>query len=397
MYLTQLSIIKSIVRLEKSNIKQLDYLAKRLFKRETYKHMINKQVILIVDDQPINLSMLSQLLSDKYQVRVANSGKRALDVVKTNPQPDLILLDIMMPNMDGYAVLSVLKSDASTQRIPVIFVTAMDALTDEEYGFSLGAVDYITKPIRPAILMARVDAHIKLKRANDFLYNKNDFLEQEISRRMEENLIIQNVSIRALAHLAEIRDPETGQHIIRTQSYVNILAQHLYKNHQYPDTINNSYIDLVTRSAPLHDIGKVGIPDHVLLKAGQLNADEWEIMKKHAEYGEKAIELTEQDVAQPVKFLTLAKEIARWHHEKWDGSGYPDGLSKNDIPVSARLMAVADVFDALATDRVYKKAMPLAEVKQIIIEGKAKHFDPIMVEAFIECFDEFSTIAKQYT
>ena len=153
---------------------------------------------------------------------------------------------------------------------------------------------------------------------------------------------------------------------------------------------------MITRSAPLHDIGKVGIPDHVLLKKGKLNPDEWKIMKCHAEFGAKAIELTEQDVAQPVKFLTLAKEIARWHHEKWDGSGYPDGLSENDIPVSARLMAIADVFDALATNRVYKKAIPLNQVKKIIIEGKAKHFDPIMVEAFIECFDEFSVIAKQY-
>jgi len=358
--------------------------------------MVNKKVILIVDDQPINLSILSQVLSDKYQVRVANSGKRALDVVKTPPLPDLILLDIMMPNMDGYAVLSTLQSDVSTQRIPVIFVTAMDSLLDEEHGLSLGAVDYVIKPIRPAILMARVDAHLRLKQANDFLYSKHDFLEQEINWRMEENLIIQNVSIRALAHLAEIRDPETGQHILRTQSYVNILAQYLYKKQLYPETINNNYIDLVTRSAPLHDIGKVGIPDHILLKNGKLNADEWSVMKKHAEYGAKAIELTEQDFDQPIKFLSVAKEIARWHHEKWDGSGYPDGLSKNDIPVSARLMAIADVFDALAADRVYKKAIPLDEVKQIIIDGKAKHFDPIMVEAFIECFDEFSTIAKQY-
>ena len=358
--------------------------------------MINKEVILIVDDQPINLSVLSQVLSEKYQVRVANSGKRALDVVKSFPLPDLILLDIMMPDMDGYAVLSLLKNNVSTQRIPVVFVTTMDTLQDEEYGLSLGAVDYVTRPIRPAILMARVDVHLRLKKANDFLYSKNDFLEHEICRRMEENLIIQNVSIRALAHLAEIRDPETGQHILRTQSYVNILAQYLYKKQLYPETINNNYIDLITRSAPLHDIGKVGIPDHILLKKGKLNTDEWNIMKKHAEYGAKAIELTEQDFEQPIEFLTVAKEIARWHHEKWDGSGYPDGLSKNDIPVSARLMAIADVFDALAADRVYKKAIPLDEVKQIIIEGKAKHFDPTMVEAFIECFDEFSTVAIQY-
>jgi putative two-component system response regulator len=358
--------------------------------------MNNKHVILIVDDQPINLSILSQVLSDKYQVRVANSGNRALDVAKSHPLPDLILLDIVMPDIDGYAVLTELKNNPSTQRIPVIFVTTMDTLLDEEHGLSLGAVDYISKPIRPAILMARVDAHLRLKQANDFLYDQNDFLEQEISRRMAENLVIQNVSIRALAHLAEIRDPETGKHILRTQSYVKILAQHLYENNVYSDTINNNYIDLITRSAPLHDIGKVGIPDHVLLKKGKLNSDEWKIMKCHSEYGAKAIELTEQDVAQPIEFLTLAKEIARWHHEKWDGSGYPDGLSKNNIPISARLMAIADVFDALATDRVYKKAIPLDEVKQIIIDGKAKHFDPVMVEAFIECFDQFSVIAKEY-
>ncbi|MFT7005827.1 MAG: putative two-component system response regulator [Colwellia sp.] len=359
--------------------------------------MNNKPVILIVDDQPINLSTLSKVLSEKYQVRIANSGKRALDIVKKKPLPDLILLDIMMPDMDGYTVLTSLKGNVLTQRIPVIFVTTIDTLLDEERGLSLGAVDYVTKPIRPAILMARVDAHLRLKQANDFLYSKHDFLEQEIRRNIKENLIIQNVSIRALAHLAEIRDPETGQHILRTQSYVKILAEHLYKKNLYPETLNNNYIDLITRSAPLHDIGKVGIPDYILLKNGKLNDDEWNIMKKHAEYGAKAIELTEQDFEQPIEFLTIAKEIARWHHEKWDGSGYPDGLSKNDIPVSARLMAIADVFDALAADRVYKKALPLDDVKQIIIEGKANHFDPIMVEAFVECFDEFSTIAKQYT
>jgi putative two-component system response regulator len=358
--------------------------------------MNNKKVILIVDDQPINLSMLSQVLSEKYNVRIANSGKRALDIVNSQPLPDLILLDIIMPGMDGYTVLSALKSKVSTQGIPVIFIATMDTPLDEEHGLSLGAVDYVTKPIRRAILMARVDVHLRLKQANDFLYSKHDFLEQEIRWNMEENLIIQNVSTRALAHLAEIRDPETGQHIIRTQSYVKILAEHLYKKQRYPETINNNYIDLITRSAPLHDIGKVGIPDYILLKNGKLNTDEWNVMKKHTEYGAKAIELTEQDFDQPLEFLTIAKEIARWHHERWDGSGYPDGLSKNDIPVSARLMAIADVFDALAADRVYKKAIALDEVKQIIIEGKAKHFDPIMVEAFIECFDEFSTISKQY-
>ena len=276
-----------------------------------------------------------------------------------------------------------------------LFVMLMAALLDEERGMSLGAVDYVIKPIRPAILMARVDAHLKLKLASDFLAGKNEYLEKEINRRIQENLTIQNVSIRALAHLAEMRDPETGKHILRTQSYVKVLAQHLNNKNLFPEIINRNYIDLVTRSAPLHDIGKVGIPDNILLKKGELSADEHKIMRTHAEYGAKAIELTEQDVEQPIKFLELAKEIARWHHEKWDGSGYPDGLSGDDIPLSARLMAVADVFDALASQRVYKKAFPLDKVKKIIIEGKGKHFDPIIVEAFIECFEEFALIAKQ--
>ena len=353
-------------------------------------------IILIVDDQPVNLSMLVGILSESYKIRVANSGKRALQVAASEPKPALILLDVMMPDMDGYAVLDKLRNNPLTEDIPVIFVTAMDALMDEEKGFSLGAVDYIIKPIRPAILLARVKAHLTLKQASDFLNDKNTYLEEEISRRMEENLTIQNVSIRALAHLAETRDPETGDHILRTQSYVETLALSLQKNGQFSDVIDDHFINLVTRSAPLHDIGKVGIPDRVLLKPGKLDADEWEIMKTHSEMGATAIELAEKDVKRPLEFLLLAKEIARWHHEKWDGSGYPDGLSGEDIPVAARLMAVADVFDALSTQRVYKPAMPLEQVKAIIIEGKGTHFDPIIIDAFIECYDKFIAIAGKY-
>ena len=340
--------------------------------------------------------MLARILSESYKVRAANSGKRALQVATSEPKPDLILLDVMMPDMDGYSVLSELKKNPITEDIPVIFVTAMDALLDEEKGFDLGAVDYIIKPIRPAILLARVKAHLALKQASDFLLDKNAYLEEEVSRRMEENLTIQNVSIRALAHLAETRDPETGVHILRTQSYVETLALHLQKNALFTEVIDDHFINLVTRSAPLHDIGKVGIPDRVLLKPGKLNSDEWEIMKTHSDMGAKAIELAEKDVEQPLEFLTLAKEIARWHHEKWDGSGYPDGLSGEDIPVSARLMAIADVFDALSTQRVYKSAMPFEQVKSIIIDGRAKHFDPQITDAFIECYDEFVKIAGQY-
>lgn len=213
---------------------------------------------------------------------------------------------------------------------------------------------------------------------------------------MQENQIIQNVTINALGHLAEIRDPETGEHILRTQDYVRVLAERLQGHPLFRDTITDQYIELVTRSAPLHDIGKVGIPDNILLKPGKLTDDEWVIMKTHTELGALAIEHAEKDVDQPVEFLTLAKEITHWHHEKWDGSGYPDGLFGNDIPVSARLMAIADVFDALISKRVYKSTMSLEKARGIIAEGRGKHFDPDITDVFLDNFDEFTQIAHKY-
>ena len=358
--------------------------------------MKNNATILIVDDEPTNLSVLSQVLSDCYKVRAANSGARALQVAVSKPRPDLILLDVMMPDMDGYAVLTQLKKDPATQDIPVIFVTAMESVVDEEKGLGLGAVDYIMKPIRPAILLARVKTHLIIKQAADFLHDKNKYLETEIQRRMQESQAVQNVSIRALAHLAETRDTETGDHILRTQSYVKILAGHLQQHPRFKDTLTDKFCDLVTRSAPLHDIGKVGIPDSVLLKPGKLTADEWAIMKTHAELGAQAIENAEQDVKHSVDFLILAKEIARWHHERWDGQGYPDGLVGGQIPVSARLMALADVFDALISVRVYKPAMSFDEAKEIILAERGKQFDSDITDAFLSRFDEFVEIAQKY-
>ena len=352
--------------------------------------------ILIVDDEPIILAAMSKILQDDYRVRVANSGMRALEVAASDPKPDLILLDVMMSGIDGYTALSKLKDNPETSDIPVIFVTAMEAAEDEEMGLDMGAVDYITKPIQPAILMARVKTHLILKQAQDFIKDKNIYLEAEVERRMEENRLIQTVSIRALAHLAEIRDPETGDHILRTQSYVQVLASHLQSHPRFSETITDRYIQLLTKSAPLHDIGKVGIPDNVLLKPGSLTDDEWTIMKTHAELGARAIEHAEKDVEQPVEFLALAKDIAHWHHERWDGKGYPDGLGGDDIPLSARLMAVADVFDALISVRVYKPAMSFDEARDIITDGRNSQFDPDITDAFISCFDEFVQIARKY-
>jgi putative two-component system response regulator len=354
------------------------------------------QTILIVDDSPWNLTVLSELLQPLYRVRVAASGQKALRIASTAPRPDLILLDVMMPEMDGYEVFHRLRADQATRDIPVIFVTAMSSTEAELQGLELGAVDYISKPIVPPIVLARVNTQLELKQARDWLRDQNGYLETEIAKRMAENELIQEVAIRALAHLAETRDPETGNHILRTQGYVQLLAQCLKSHPRFSATLTEHYIKMLTRSAPLHDIGKVGIPDAILQKPGPLTPEEWTIMKTHAQIGSAAIELAEQDAANTVEFLSLAKEIAHWHHEKWDGTGYPDNLAGDDIPVSARIMAVADVFDALISRRVYKSPMPSDEVGEIIAAGKGRHFDPDMVDAFLARFNDFCDIANRY-
>ncbi len=302
----------------------------------------------------------------------------------------------MMPDMDGYGVLAELRANPATHDIPVIFVTAMDGTEDEERGLDGGAVDYITKPIRPAIVLARVRTQLELKKARDILSDQNAYLEREVASRMAENQLIQEVSIHALAHLAETRDPETGNHLRRTQEYVRTLANSLSKHPRFCTYLDDRTINALAQSAPLHDIGKVGIPDHILLKPGKLTPEEWEIMKTHAEIGAQAIAQAEADSARPVEFLRIAQEIALCHHEKWDGSGYPNGLTGDNIPISARLMALADVFDALICARVYKPAMPIQEAYDIIVAGSGKHFDPDVVSTFIREFESFKRISAAY-
>jgi putative two-component system response regulator len=352
--------------------------------------------ILIVDDDPDNLFVLNELLCTQYRVLAAISGETGLRVALGTPRPDLILLDVMMPGLDGYAVLARLRANPVTREIPVVFLTALGDPSDEERGFSHGAADYITKPLKPAVVMARVRCQLEAKLAREWLNDRNAALEAEVERRMAENDLTQRVTIRALAHLAEARDPETGNHILRTQSYMKRLATDLRAHPRFASLISDRYIELLTMSAPLHDIGKVGIPDHILLKPGKLTADEWVVMKTHAQCGSNAIEQAERDVDAPLEFLTLAKEIAHWHHEKWDGSGYPDGLAGEAIPLAARLMAVADVFDALISKRVYKEAMTTAEAGRLLKEGRGRHFDPDVVDTFLAAFDDFVAIAERY-
>ncbi|CAK0774939.1 putative cyclic di-GMP phosphodiesterase VC_1348 [Azospirillaceae bacterium] len=357
---------------------------------------LERATVLVVDDTPDNLKLMSNLLKDMYKVKIANSGEKALSIAASENPPDLILLDIMMPKMDGYEVCERLKSNRATRDIPVIFLTAKSETQDEEKGLKLGAVDYITKPISPPVVLARVETHLKLKAAADFLRNKSDFLEQEVTKRTREVAAIQDVTILAMASLAETRDSDTGNHIRRTQYYIKALAEKLKNHPRFSATLDDVTISMLFKSAPLHDIGKVGIPDRILLKPGRFEPHEFEIMKTHTTLGRKAIEHAEQSLGMTVDFLTCAKEIAQWHQEKWDGSGYPDGIKGDDIPISARLMAVADVYDALISRRVYKDGMPHETAVKIIQEGKGNHFDPDIVDAFVEIQDEFRAIAARY-
>ncbi len=358
---------------------------------------VSTSTILIVDDAPENLAVLSELLQGEYRVRAATSGERALRIVKTPPKPDLILLDVMMPGMDGYEVFDQLRADPETADIPVIFVTAIDNTESEIRGLDVGAVDYIAKPVIPPILRARVHTQLELKRARDRLKHQNSYLEAELERRMSEVLAIQDVTIHALAHLAEIRDPETGNHLRRTQGYMRTLAEELSTHLRFKDFLTPHHIALLVKSAPLHDIGKVGIPDHILLKPGKLTPEEWAIMKTHAKLGRDALEQAERDADRPLEFLAIAKDIAHYHHERWDGSGYPEGLAGDAIPIAARLMALADVFDALISARVYKPPLSFEESYRIIIAGRGSHFDPDVVDAFIARFNEFCAIATRYS
>ena len=355
----------------------------------------DKPVVLVVDDIPENLVLASALLKDLYRVKAATSGEKALTIARTEP-PDLILLDVMMPGMDGYETCAWLKSDAALKQIPVIFLTAKGDVQDEEKGFALGAVDYIVKPLSPTLLLARVKTHLELKYTQDCLKERNTYLEAEITRRIEEVTLLQEVAITAMASLAETRDRETGAHIQRVCNYVKDLALNLRHKSIYEDVLTLENIYLMTKSAPLHDIGKMGIPDMILWKPARLTPDEFSLVKNHPGIGKRAIEGAEVLLSTPDSFLRFAKEMAYTHHERWDGSGYPEGLAGQHIPVSGRLMALADVYDAIISRRVYKDPIPHVEAVEIIRAESGKHFDPVIVEAFLDLADRFKAISETF-
>jgi putative two-component system response regulator len=348
---------------------------------------MSKPSILVVDDTAMNIDILVDLLGEDYDVSVAMDGESALDLASQQP-PMLILLDIMMPGIDGYEVCQRLKANKQLWKTPVIFLTAMTEDASEERGLALGAVDYITKPFKPALVKARVDNHIALKR-------HQDHLETMVAERTRELQLTQQVTFESLATLAEYRDPETGGHIRRTQNYVRILAEALSNHPKYEAVFTQKIVDIVYQSAPLHDIGKVGVPDHILLKPGKLTDEEFEQIKKHTNYGRDAIAAAERSLGS-TSFLKIAREIAESHHEKWDGSGYPSGASGEEISIFGRIMAIADVYDALISKRVYKPAFCHAKAVRIILEGRGTHFDPDLIDIFAELHLQFRDIGATY-
>jgi putative two-component system response regulator len=355
-----------------------------------------KPLVLVVDDSPDILALIGTLLRTHCRTRTASSGEEGIEAALAGPLPDLILLDVMMPGISGIEACSRLKADARTKDIPVIFLTALAERSDEQRGLEVGAVDYITKPISAPILVARIKTHLALKAAADFLKDKNAFLEGEVARRTREVQVIQDVTIVAMASLAETRSNETGRHLRRTQQYVRALAKKLQRDPRFSAQLDDKTIEILFKSAPLHDIGKVGIPDAILLKPGKLTPAEFEVMKTHTTLGRDAIAAAESQIDAPNTFLQSAREIAHYHQEKWDGTGYPEGIAGEAIPVSARLMSIADFYDALISPRVYKAPFTHADTVAMIRDLRGSHFDPAMVDAFLAIEGEFNAIAQRY-
>ncbi len=367
--------------------------------------------VLIVDDQADNLLILEDLLGPHYAVHTATDGFEALDYVARGGPLDLILLDVMMPGLDGYEVCRRLKANPRTSEVPVIFLSGLESDADEERGLSIGAEDFIHKPFSPPVVLARVRNHLKLSTVTLLLRERNGNLErmveertrallrqaEALSEREKQLISAQDATITAFCALAEARDNETGNHLRRTQNYVRALAQRLSRHPKFAAELSDEVIEMLFKSAPLHDVGKVAIPDAILLKPGKLDPREWEIMKQHAKYGRDAIASAEDSLRDAGRsFLCYAREIAYSHHERWDGSGYPQRLKGEQIPLSARLMAVADVYDALISRRVYKPAFPHDQAVQMIAAERGAHFDPDVVDAFVAITDHVQAIARRY-
>jgi len=351
--------------------------------------------VLTVDDSDINIEILEEILKDEYQVLSAYNGKEALEVLhNTKNLPKIILLDVQMPEMGGREMFEILKHEEALKRIPVIFITAEN--DSESELLAAGAVDFISKPFLPEIVKLRVKNQIALKNYSDSLEEMVAAKTAEVIKKTEEASAILDKTLQGLANVIEHRDLESGEHVKRTQLYVRTLADYLIKTKsRYADELKRLQPEIIVKSMALHDVGKIAIPDRILLKPGRLNPDEYDIMKTHTDHGKEIIR--ELGDVKGSLYLKHCEDICSAHHERWDGKGYPNGLKGEDIPLTARLASLADVYDALVCTRVYKEAIPYNEAIDIIVEGRGTQFDPIIVDALKEISDEMRDIAEQYT
>ncbi|KFF33171.1 chemotaxis protein CheY [Pseudomonas aeruginosa VRFPA01] len=348
-----------------------------------------QELVLVVDDTPDNLLLMRELLEERYRVRTADSGTAGL-------RPDLILLDVSMPGMDGYEVCQRLKADPLTRDIPLMFLTARAEQADEQRGLALGAVDYLSKPVSPPIVLARVRTHLQLKATADFLRDKSEYLELEVRRRTRQLQQLQDVTIEALATLGDLRDNPRSRHLPRIERYVRLLAERLATQAAFADALTPEAVGLLSKSALLHDIGKVAVPDRVLLNPGQLDAADTALLQAHTRVGRDALADAERRLGQPSGFLRFARQIAYSHHERWDGRGFPEGLAGERIPLAARIVAIADRYDELTSRHAYRTPLAHAEAVLLIQAGAGSEFDPRLVKAFVAVADAFAEVARRY-
>ena len=367
--------------------------------------------IIAVDDQPDNLLILEDYLGREYAVTTFGRGQQLIDYFTAGGEADLILLDVVMPMPDGYTLCRWLKGGPLTRDIPVMFLTSLESSTDEAFALSLGAEDFIHKPLSQAVVLGRVRNHLLLAQARKSLQDQNRTLERmvaertrkiqeqsdELARRSSQIIAAQSATISAFCSLVEARDNETGNHILRTQHYMLALCEVMRLSPHHALELSDENITQIFKSAPLHDIGKVAIPDHILLKPGKLDPAEWEIMKRHAEFGAAAIAAAQGEIGNAdTSFLEYARLIALTHHERWDGSGYPRALAGGDIPLAGRMMAVADVYDALISRRIYKPPYSHDEAIAMIVEERGKHFDPEIIDRMLTISGRFADIARRF-
>jgi putative two-component system response regulator len=353
-----------------------------------------RKLVVLVDDNLANLKIGNNVLEEEYDVATAPSAKKMFSLLENN-NPAMILLDIDMPEMNGYEAIKLLKSKPETKNIPVIFLTGKTESDDELEGLSLGAIDYITKPFQPPLLLKHIEIHLLVEAQRKTLEKQaaelkkfNENLQRMVEEKTQGVLELQNALLKTIAELVECRDDITGGHIERTQQGIRILLEELEKSGVYREETKGWDTNLLLQSCQLHDVGKISIDDKILKKPGKLNDEEFAEMKKHASFGEQIIEKIET-LAKESDFLKYAKIFAASHHERWDGKGYPRGLKENEIPLLGRIMAIADVYDALTSIRPYKKAFPHEEAVRIIAEGGGTQFDPALVEVFELAADQF--------